>query len=160
MIGPWHRRYYRGARLGVPPHITLHYPFVPVERLERDDAILDGLRALCAAHAPFDFALTGLAQFPGVLYATPEPAAPFYTLTAALSARYPEAPLYGDRYQTLIPHLSVAHGENQGVFDQIAATLTPAFPIPIHTSELWLMAEQSNGLWYTPYRFPLCSRMP
>ena len=76
------------ARLGVPAHVTLLFPF-------GDDA--DGLEELFAAAAPFDFSLARTARFAEqpILYLAPEPAEAFVRLIEALIARYPEFPPYG-----------------------------------------------------------------
>src|SRR3989442_1054852 len=71
----------------------------------------DGLEELFAGFEPFDFALTEVRRWPGVLWLAPEPAEPFVALTSALAARYPEHPPYEGEHDVVIPHLTVGHHE-------------------------------------------------
>ncbi len=52
VVGEWRERY-DNARLGVPAHVTLLFPFVALEKL--DDALLAELRELFASQPAFSF---------------------------------------------------------------------------------------------------------
>jgi len=102
LVGELRARYDRADETGIPAHVTILAPFGDSE---------DGLEALIADFEPFDFALTRVERWPGVLWLAPEPAGPFVALTTAVAARYPEHPPYGGAHDTLIPHLTVGHYE-------------------------------------------------
>ena len=94
--------------VGVVPdaHITLLSPFATKEELT--DGLLGELEEFFADVVPFAFRLTDLAQFPGgTLYLSPEPVAPFRSMTHELHRLFPEYPPYGGQFDDVIPHLSV-----------------------------------------------------
>lgn len=92
-------RFDASAALGVPAHITLLFPFMAPEAI--DDAVRQGIRD----------ALAGAACFPATAYLAPEPAAPFIDLTERLMHHFPAYPPFGGEFASVIPHLTVAHGD-------------------------------------------------
>jgi 2'-5' RNA ligase len=135
---------------GLPPHITVLYPFVPARRagpeLER------ALRETFEGFAPFDVALTAIGRFPGVLYLAPEPPGPLVALTEACTRRWPEHPPYEGAHDAVVPHLTLAEGpEPAGFADAVEQRL------PLHTrvEELWLMAPGDGGGWRRCASVPL-----
>jgi hypothetical protein len=91
------------AGIGVPPHITVLYPFVRPDRLS--EAVIHEVARAAGRFAPFGFALTHLGEFDGeVFYLAPEPADPFVTITRALWERFPDNPPFGGRFETIVPH--------------------------------------------------------
>lgn len=141
------------AAPGLPPHVTVLYPFVPARRAGPD--VAEALRETLAPFAAFDFALTEVRRFPGVLYLAPEPAAAFVALTEACVARWPEHPPYGGAFAEVIPHLSLVEGdEPPGLADRAAAQL----PLDARAEEVWLMAPQRDGSWRECARVPLSGR--
>ena len=95
LVAPWRRLHDPSCAVGVPAHVTLLYPFRPPERL--DAALHRELAELFGQSSAFDFRLTHLARFPGVLYLAPEPAAPLVALTRTLLAHFPDTSPYGRR---------------------------------------------------------------
>jgi hypothetical protein len=133
--------------------VTVLYPFVPARRAGPE--LTEALRETFAPLAPFDFVLTELRRFPGVLYLAPEPAAPFVALTEACVARWPEHPPYAGAYAEVIPHLSLAEGdEPPGAADRA----TSALPLPARAEEVWLMAAGRDGRWRERARIRLTGR--
>ena len=104
------------AAVGVPAHLTVLYPFllpdVPPAAAAR-------LTALFAACAPFDYTLSELGRFPGVLYLAPEPAEPFRSLTLRVAHAFPDFPPYGGRHEHIIPHLTIANLDDEARLDEI-----------------------------------------
>ena len=74
LAGALRERFHAWARMGVPAHITLVYPFVEAERI--DAAVLDHLRTALEGALAFDFALTRADRFPATAWLAPEPATP------------------------------------------------------------------------------------
>jgi 2'-5' RNA ligase len=131
-----------GTAPGMPPHVTLLYPFIPPARLDADDVAT--LRRIVGAAPAFSFALRGVGRFEQVLYLAPEPAAPFVALTRALVQRWPEHPPYEGAYEDIVPHLTVVQGrEPEGLVRLIEETL----PRVAFASEAWLMVEGSDATW-------------
>lgn len=90
-------------------HITLLSPFAAKEELT--DGVLGELDLFFADCLPWSFRLEQVAQFPGGrTYLSPDPAAPFRSLTHELYRHFPEYPPYGGEFDDVIPHLSVPDG--------------------------------------------------
>lgn len=102
-------RFDASAALGVPAHITLLFPFMAPEAI--DSTVLQGIRDALAGACAFDFVLASAARFPATAYLAPEPAGPFIDLTDRLVRRFPAYPPFGGEFATVIPHLTVAHGD-------------------------------------------------
>jgi 2'-5' RNA ligase len=89
LLGAWRRRYTGDGLRGMPPHVTLIFPFA--DSSEVDD-LLEPLERVFAAFTPFEFALRQTARFPGLLYLRPEAAETFVTITEALVNAFPDFP--------------------------------------------------------------------
>jgi 2'-5' RNA ligase len=138
---------------GIPPHITLLYPFLPPERL--DASVLAELGGLFGASASFRFTLAGTGLFQEeFLYLAPEPAEPFVRLTEALVARWPEAPPYSGTVDTITPHLTAMHHRDGVVLESTAREFETELPIGASACEVWLMARDGAG-WSLLHRFSL-----
>jgi hypothetical protein len=136
---------------GVPLHVTVMYPFLPARSVRQ--AEVRCLAELTAGIAPFDFALTHLDTFPGVHYLAPQPAEPFVAITEAIRRRWPSCQPYGGVYDSVIPHMTVAFGDDPPADP---AELEPFLPIVTRASELWLLGQTLGG-WHTLQRFPFGS---
>lgn len=136
------------AAAGVPAHITLLYPFKPPDELT--ESVIVGLRQCFGFQAPFRYSLACTRRFPGVLYLAPDPAEPFRQLTEAIVARHPETPPYGGRHTGIVPHLTVAHIEDEQRLDAVAeefsATAQSRLPILAEATEATLLVSRS-GQW-------------
>lgn len=137
---------------GVPLHVSVMCPFLPARSVRRADE--QRIAELAADVAPFDFALTHLGTFPGVHYLAPEPAAPFVAITEAIQRRWPSCQPYRGAYDSVIPHVTVAFGDDPPAD---LADLERALPIVTRASELWLLEQTARG-WLTRWRIPLGSR--
>jgi 2'-5' RNA ligase len=148
LVSEWRRQFDPAAAGGMPAHLTLLYPFVPPRRL--DAAVERQLADLFGAFEPFRFRLVAVARFPGVLYLAPEPTERFTRLTAAIERRWPEHPPYEGAFETVVPHLTVAQGEEP---EGLEATLAQSLPIEAEAREAWLMIEGEDRLWSRRQRF-------
>jgi 2'-5' RNA ligase len=131
---------------GMPAHITLIYPFLPGRTIGEEVEL--ELAALVRAVPRFDFALSSVGRFPGVVYLAPEPVGPFVELTEAFAVRWPERPPYGGAYEQIVPHLTVAN------FDVAYPGLSERLPVPARAEEVWLMVRIA-ARWVRRARFPL-----
>lgn len=127
VVGGWRSRFDPAAVAGVPAHITVLYPFLPWQRV--DDVVRAELNALFATHQAFDLQLSQLRRFPGVLYLAPEPDAGLRALTEAVAGRWPEAPPYAGQFADVVPHLTIAHGQEPQVLDMIESDVRGRLPI-------------------------------
>jgi 2'-5' RNA ligase len=152
LVREWRLRY-DNARLGIPAHITLLFPFVPAERL--DEALFGELRRLFAAQPAIPFSLTRLVEFPDqTLWLAPEPSEPFRRLTELIFERYPDFPPYEGIHEEVIPHLTVTAGD-ASLRDELEAELTPQLPVEAEARDVVLLEEQTDGHWHSLERFAL-----
>ena len=140
------------AAVGAPPHITLLYPFVPVERLR--PAVRRDLAEIAASVEPFDVRFARIGRFPTAIYLVPEPSAPFAALTAAIEARFPDHPPYEGAFDEVIPHLTLV--ESGGVdLDRIAAASRRFLPFTRRVRSIELLVEDGTGRWHGRWRIAL-----
>jgi len=149
-VEPWLERSV-GARPshGMPPHVTLLFPFPPLE-----DAVLRETEQALGGFDAFDVAFRELARFSDsdALYLVPEPAAPFVAMTESLVARFPEWLPYGGAYDAIVPHLTVAWGARLGEAER---DLTSRLPLTGRAREAVLLTEGEPQRWVAQASFPL-----
>jgi 2'-5' RNA ligase len=151
LVGEWRLRYTQDAPAGMPPHVTVLFPFVPAERAAE---VADRLAELVAAAPAFELAFPRTARFPDVLYLDPQPAEPFVALTGAVAAEWPEHPPYEGAFEAVIPHLTVAEAQDSALLDRIAAAVEPHLPIETRVREARLFVEDDGGRWHEHSRLP------
>lgn len=151
LVREW-RLKHDNASLGIPAHVTTLFPFAPTDAV--DGALLDELRALFGSHSAFSFSLPRVDRFVDHAWLAPEPAEPFRRLTEAVFERYPDYPPYEGVHDVVIPHLTVAEGD-EALQDEVDAALTPHLPIAARAHEVTLLVEDESGHWRADERFPL-----
>ncbi|MBN2303503.1 MAG: 2'-5' RNA ligase family protein, partial [Anaerolineae bacterium] len=103
-----------------PAHITLMYPFVPVDAL---DPACRTVRAIGQEIAPFAITMRGYGQFPRTTFMTPADPAPILAVFRRIFAAFPDYPPYrGEFGNDLHPHMTVA------MFGDDAAQQQAEFP--------------------------------
>lgn len=152
LIDRWRQRYDPAAAAGVPPHVTLLYPFLNIDRIDEDT--LDALRTLIGGHRAFETRFEQCGRFPELLYLAPTPDQPFRDLTDALVARWPEVPPYGGQYDDLIPHLTVLQAQQPHVLDTVEAALAGQLPVNARVSSAQLLVNEGSR-WTQKAEFPL-----
>ena len=155
-VGELRRRCDPSARLGVPAHITVLYPFMSPELVT--PAVVQQVNAVVSGFPPFDFRLQDVGHFPGSVYLAPEPAHPFVALAHALAAAFPDWPPYGGQHDSVIPHLTVAR-TGHARLERINAMLGTALSthgIRARCGEIELI-ENSQRMWRTLHTFPLAA---
>jgi 2'-5' RNA ligase len=147
IVGELRARFDSAAKLGVPAHITVLYPFMPPERFTQ--RAFESLRRAIAEVQPFDFRLTTVGRFPGVVYLAPECSGPFVELVGMIVRWLPEFPPYGGKFQSVIPHLTVSDGgelQADTVEAQLLVLMKAEGPISARCDELALI-QNSAGRW-------------
>jgi len=130
------------ARLGVPAHVTILFPFAAP-----DDVDEQAITEVLAPFAGFSFALDRVERFDeGPVWLHPEPSEPFAELTDAFAARWPEHPPYEGVHETVIPHLTLS-------VDPIDVQV--AVPIDCVVQAVTLLEEDGDGRWSVRRRFEL-----
>lgn len=143
------RRFDPSARLGVPAHITILFPFMDPGSITSD--VLAATQAAVGSIRAFAFALDEVGRWPDTTYLAPRPAEPFVELTEALVRRFPECPPYGARHPRIVPHLTVADGSFDAA-ETAAAELRPLLrergAVEAKCRAIDLI-ENSSGAWKT-----------
>jgi 2'-5' RNA ligase len=134
------------ARLGVPAHITILFPFAPPEEVD-EEAVAE----LFARFHPFDFELDRVEGFEeGVVWLHPSPSAPFEDLIAAVWQRWPEHPPYEGIHDEVIPHLTVS---------ETPIEVQVSLPIACRAREVTLIEQSEiDDRWSVRRVFPLGQR--
>jgi 2'-5' RNA ligase len=157
VVGRYRAELDANSVLGVPAHVTVLAPFVPVRLFRADER--DRLLRVLAAVAPFDFRLDRTGWFgTTTLWLGPEDPAPFAGLTQRVFAAFPDYPPFGGQHDEVVPHLTV--GLDRGVDELLRAEegIMPNLPIVGRVSAVTLKAESSSGgRWETLASFPLGS---
>ena len=151
-------RFDPSARLGVPAHITILYPFMSPDLIS--ERVLAVIAQVLREVAPFAVTLTEVKRFPSVVYLAPEPSAPLVQLTRSLVERFPDYPPFSGEHDAIIPHLTVAHGsaaEVDAAEAELAGVLRSFGPIRSTCSSVALL-ENSSGMWRQMHAFSLGER--
>ena len=152
LVGTLRLEHDPAAALGVPAHITINYPFLP--GVDPGEDLYPTLSSLFAACDPFQVTFKQTARFPDVLYLAPEPAAPLIHLIDRVAAAFPESPPYGGKFESAIPHLTIAHDEDADVLNAIEGRLAEYLPLSALVEEVWLLDNRA-GAWQKRKAFPL-----
>ncbi|MFG3094110.1 2'-5' RNA ligase family protein [Streptomyces sp. NPDC048202] len=76
------------------------------------------IREVIGRHRPFEARFERCGRFPGILYLAPDPDAPFRRLTEAVAERWPETPPFGGQFDEIVPHLTIAQGQDDAVLEE------------------------------------------
>jgi 2'-5' RNA ligase len=134
----------------MPHHITVLYPFVGRRRVTAP--LVARLTEAFGSQPAFDFSLTAVGRFPGVLYLGPEPVQPFRDLVEECTRQWPSHLPYGGAFPDFVPHLTLAIGPEPAGLAERAA---PLLPIRARATEVWLMEWTRRGGWRRVARLPL-----
>jgi 2'-5' RNA ligase len=155
-IARYRQRFDPSARRNVPAHVTILYPFLPLEEI--DAGVRHQLRGIASTVTAFDFRLRETRRFPLSLYLAPDPDSSFVALTAAVYRAFPEYPPFAGKFDVVVPHITIAHGD-EALLCEIDVELRIALPpagVPARCDELVLI-ENSSGRWETLETFALGS---
>ncbi|MEU3076999.1 2'-5' RNA ligase family protein [Streptomyces laurentii] len=148
----WRERFDPAAQSGVPAHVTVLFPFLDESRM--DAHVHAELADVLSGHPSFDLRFEKCGGFPGVLYLVPEPDMRLRQLTEAIAGRWPEAPPYGGRFAEVVPHLTIAQGQEDAVLGEIEADLAGRLPFTAHVSSVQLVVYD-GAKWQERVSFAL-----
>jgi 2'-5' RNA ligase len=145
------RAHDRSARLGVPAHVTILYPFVAASELL--PAIREEVATIAAEIRAFEVGFESVARWPGVVYLEPQPSAPFTALIDRAAARFPEHQPYGGAISEVIPHLTVVESDGAPL-DEILVAAGAALPFKAEADALEVLVEGDDGRYRRRWRLP------
>lgn len=155
LVGALRDRFDPVARLGVPAHVTILYPFMAPAIIT--PTVLHSLGMIAAATRAFDFRFRATGRFPDTLYLAPTPTRDFLALTIRVAEAFPEFPPYGGKFGTIAPHLTVARGEESQLRGlEQALNAEPRLQAGVHARCTTLaLIESSSGRWRDMHGFAL-----
>lgn len=136
----------------MPAHVTVLYPFADGSAITEE--LLSSLEEIAAPVPSFDFTLIDVGRFGDVVYLRPEPADPFVGLTNALHERWPAHPPYEGRFDSVVPHLTIADDPQASSH---LAEIEAVLPLHERASELMLIGRTARGRWRELRRLPLAA---
>ncbi len=146
------------ALAGIPPHLTVLFPFRSAESI--DDDLRRALADEIGRTETITVELARVGRFPEFVWLGPEDPAPIADLTRRLSIRFPDCVPYDGRHQTVIPHLTVAHG-SVAHMDAVEAELREVMdrdgPIRFEARYVSLFVQDSTRRWSSNEAFRLSS---
>ncbi|WP_340378844.1 2'-5' RNA ligase family protein [Streptomyces sp. SS7] len=152
LVRAWRDRLDPSARAGVPAHVTVLFPFLDADRI--DEGVRADLGVILARHASFEARFDRCGRFPGVLYLAPATDAGFRCLTEAIVERWPDHPPFGGRFDDVVPHLTVAQGQDEAVVQKAEAGLLAGLPVVTRVSAVDLLVHDGTR-WHRRASFPL-----
>ena len=156
VVGVYRGRYDPSAADGIPPHITILYPFLAEEKLT--DQVLKDLGTLFREHSQFDVTFPRIRPFQQSLWLDPEPVQPLCDLIEAVATRFPNCPPYGDVQLAIPPHLTTAilasDAQRERVHREFMEISGSRLPVHTRVTCVSLMIKRA-GSWSESTSFPL-----
>ena len=159
-VGALRERFDASVKLGVPAHITVLAPFMSPERIA--EPVLQRIREALGEVAAFSFTLAQVGRFSATAYLAPEPSELFIALTQSLARAFPEYPPFGGAFETIVPHLTVAHGSASAAAlaaVELTAAMRTHGSVACRCTSVALL-ENSSGLWKEMHVFNLPVKCP
>ncbi|MFD9465526.1 2'-5' RNA ligase family protein [Streptomyces sp. NPDC060027] len=151
-VRAWRDRLDPSARTGMPPHVTVLFPFLAESRFDSDTCAAIG--EVIGRHRSFEARFAHCGRFPGILYLAPEPDTPFRRLTEAIADRWPETPPFGGQFDSIVPHLTIVQGQDDAVLDEAEADLRGRLPVVTRVTSVDLLVHDGTR-WRERASFPL-----
>lgn len=128
---------------GMPPHVTVLYPFKRPGSISPEDRRM--LASIAAGvQGPVRFELASVGHFGGDAHLVVEPPEVVLHVVESLMAAWPECPPYGGRFDSVVPHVSVGMS---GLSPVEVAQLEQKLPIAVSAPELVLLERNRRGRW-------------
>lgn len=146
------------AATGIPPHITLLYPWrtPPV-----GEASLAALRDAIRGFAAFPLTLEGIGSFPqGVVYATVAASEPLRDLMRSVASSFPDTPPYRGAFGASdpVPHLTLAGCEPEALAAttaKMATRLAGVLPLTFSVPSIAVLEQGEDEVWAVTATLPL-----
>jgi 2'-5' RNA ligase len=156
VLRPWRKA---TEAKGVPPHVTLLYPWRPAPLRAID---MDQLRAAIPGARSFLLRFVAIERFNArALYLKIEDESKIRGLMRKIHAAFPDTPPYGGEISDIIPHLTIAIADTDAALDRVLPDLSRALashlPFSVEARAVAVMEEDEAGYWRTKAEFPLSS---
>jgi len=141
------------ASRGVPPHVTVLFPFLPASALTPQ--VQAALSDIAAERRLFTVSFDEVMCREQMVWLLPADQRPFMRLTAEVTARWPGYPPYEGVHAELIAHLTLVETLQVEVLDAACAAASRAAGFAAAADELRVIVEDATGRWHTRWRLPL-----
>lgn len=153
-VGPLRDLLDANARLGVPAHVTILFPFVPAR--EVDAGLVDRLAETLASQPAFDYRFSRTAWFDtDVLWLAPDDPTPFRRLTERVCGAFPAHPPFEGAFAEVVPHLTVGHQSSLAALQAAERRVLTQLPITGRAHAVSLLVQDDAGRWSRTARIPL-----
>jgi len=136
------------ARLGVPPHITLLFPWKKTPITEVD---INAVADICSQSAAFDVTFDNVSYFDsGCIYLSLFNEKDVVKLSSKLWAKFPNTPPYEGLHKNPIPHLTVAQSDTESIeimHSNILQALQSIFPHTCTVGQVVILEENDFCKW-------------
>ncbi len=149
-IDTWRKPTVEVANLGVPPHITLLYPWRNAPVSPND---LTELSQLLISFQPFELCFNRLETFQaGVIYLALEDESVPRAIMKKLFEGFPDTKPYDGIFIDPTPHVTVVKAKKDEL-EKLRLEITQALELPIKilVKEITVMEEDSEGYWKNRY---------
>ena len=143
----------RMAARGVPPHVTILFPFLLVAALTPE--VRSALAALAAQTPMFVARFDVVERRDESVWLLPADQQPFLDLTAGVADLWPDHPPYEGAHDHLIAHMTLVETWNMKTLDAARAAATASGPFGASAAELRVITEDEAGHWHTRWHLPL-----
>jgi len=142
------------ARLGVPAHVSVLFPFVPAAKIDED--VVARTAALFQSVPVFQHNLFRSNWFGDeVLWLAPDASEEFRSLTSRVVEAFPAYPPYEGQFDDVVPHLTIADRGPVEAMQAAERAVQGHLPISAIARAVTLMIEQSSGDWEAAASFAL-----
>lgn len=119
IIEKYRKKYTSDGAKGMPPHITLLYPFLKTNEYTQQNHNI--LVDVISKMQPFSFRFEGVDRFPGVLYLKVSQKEKIINIIQKIVHEFPDFLPYGGKFpiNELTPHLSIAVSSSEKKLDFI-----------------------------------------
>jgi 2'-5' RNA ligase len=133
------RLYHNDLNL-IPPHVTLAFPFLPLESVTEE--VVQELSTLFSETVAFDFELGEIGWFGSdVVYLEPSNADVFISIVETLKKRFDDFHPYDDAFDSVIPHVTLSD-QGSPADRRILERHAPKYlPISARASHVWMMSN-------------------
>lgn len=142
------------ARLGVPAHVTVLFPFMPARQIDSDvvNRLADTFRDVPA----FTHSFVRTEWFgDDVLWLASDADATLRALTDLVVKNFPDHSPYEGQFDEVVPHLTVADRAPADAMRAAEHRLQQHLPIRAITRCITLLTEQPSGRWEAAVQFTL-----
>jgi hypothetical protein len=143
IVAPLRWQYDKSARLGVPAHVTLLYPF---SLLHVAEGKLEDLAELFRSIPAFTFSYVEVRCIPRTAYLYPDQPERFTIIIHKLET-WSGCRLYCGAFPDVIPHLTVADEVDTQTLHLVQTSISSQLPVKCVAQEVRLLCSDDAGLW-------------